>query len=196
MPFPQMLSSIRGPRLGFARGDRLIVGARNKGISRNVVYTNEAASAAVSNTVTETLFDKSYSFPANTLEPGMLLRLRWQGIATATNATDTLTIRARLGGVAGTLLFTHAAQDVANNDVFTGDYEMIVRTIGASGTIVGVGVGKSIAAAEGTMTSKDDILASTTIDTTVAQVLGVTAQWSVANAGNSCRLDFLTVEIA
>jgi hypothetical protein len=38
-------------------------------------------------------------------------------------------------------------------------------------------------------------LASTAIDTTVAQVVNVTATWSVANAGNSCRLDVMVVEL-
>jgi hypothetical protein len=43
--------------------------------------------------------------------------------------------------------------------------------------------------------SLDDILASTTIDTTAAQVLGVSATWSVASTSVSCRLDFFRVEI-
>ncbi len=46
------------------------------------------------------------------------------------------------------------------------------------------------------MTIKDDILASTAIDTTTSKAIGVSATWSVANAGNSCRLDFLRVELA
>lgn len=196
MPVPQILKSIVGYRLGLTRADRLVIGQRNRGIALAVPYVAGAASAAVTNTVTETLFDKNYTFPANTLEPEMVIKLKWQGIATATNATDTLAIRVRIGGLAGTLLFTHAATDVANNDVFSGEYELVIRTIGVTGTVVGFGTGKAVAAAEGTATYKDDILASTTIDTTAAQLVGVTAQWSVANAGNSCRLDFFKVEIA
>jgi hypothetical protein len=196
MAVPQITSSIRGRRLGLSRTSRLIAGERNQGVAPVVVYTNEAASAAHTNTTTEAMFDKNYTIPANTLEPGQLIRIRYQGIATATNSTDTLTLVLRIGGLTGTALFTHAAQDVANNDVFSGEFELIIRTIGASGTMVGVGTGKSIAAAEGTVTYKDDILASTTIDTTVAQQIGVTADWSVANAGNSCRLDFLRIEMA
>lgn len=159
-------------------------------------YSNTAASTAISDTTTEALFDTKYSIPANALRAGARIRIRFQGIATATNSTDTLTIVLYIGGLTGTALISMAATDVANNNVFTGEYELIIRTIGASGTMVGVGTYKSIPAAEGTMTIKDDILASTAIDTTVAQVVGVSADWSVANAGNSVRLDFMTVEIS
>jgi hypothetical protein len=62
-----------------------------------------------------------------------------------------------------------AATDVADNNVFEGEYEVIMRTVGASGTMVGTGTFKSVPAAEGTATYKDDILASTAIDTTVAR---------------------------
>lgn len=196
MAVPSILTSVHGRALGLSRNGRLIVGRRNLGVVPAVVYTNESASTAVSNTTTETLFSTQYSVPANSLEPGQLIRLKWQGIATATNATDTLTIKAYIGGLSGTVLFTHAATDVANDNVFMGEYDLIVRTIGASGTVVGFGTGKSVPAAEGTATYKDDILASTTLDTTAAQVLGLSATWSVANAGNSCRLDFLSVEMA
>jgi hypothetical protein len=159
------------------------------------VYTNTAASSAVANTATETLFSTSYSMPANTVVAGSLVRIRYQGIATATHAGDTLAIKLYIGGLSGTVLISHAATDVANNDVFSGEMELIVRTVGASGTIVGAGTYKSIPAAEGTMTVADEILPSTTLDTTVAQVIGVSATWSVADVGNSVRLDVLSVEI-
>lgn len=196
MAVPKILTSIMGRKLGLANRGRLVAGDLNPGVVPAVVYTNEAASTAVSNTVTETLFSTSYSIPGNTLAPGQLIRVRYQGIATATNATDTLALKLYIGGLTGTLLLSQAAQDVANNDVFQGEYTLILRTVGAAGTIVGCGTGKSVASAEGTMTAKDDILASTAIDTTTAKTIGVSAQWSVANAGNSVRLDMLVVELA
>src|SRR5262249_17511222 len=160
-------TSIRGRKLGFDKGARLCV---NPGLVPGgalpigwLPYANTAASAAVTATTTETLFDKFYTIPGGSLQPGSLIQVRWQGIATATNSTDTLTLKAYIGGLGGTLLFTHAAQDVANNDVFQGEYELIIRTIGSAGTMVGCGWGKTIAAAEGTMTIRDDILASTAI---------------------------------
>lgn len=196
MAVPNILTSIRGRALGLSALGRLISGTGNRGVAVLVPYTNEAASTAISNTITETAFSTSYTIPAKTLAPGQLLRIKWQGIATATNATDTLAIKVYIGGITGTLLFTHAATDVANNDIFSGQYELIVRTVGASGTLVGFGTGKSVPAAEGTATYKDDILASTAIDTTTSKAIAISATWSVASASNSVRLDFLSVEMA
>lgn len=196
MATPAILTSIFGRRLGLAAGNRLVVGDRLPSVVPAVAFTNTAASTAVTNTTTETLFDQFCTIPAKHLQPGQLIKIRYQGIATATNSTDTLTIKLYIGGLTGTALISHAATDVANNDVFQGEYELIIRTIGSSGTMVGVGSYKSVPAAEGTMTIKDDILASTTIDTTTSKIIGVSATWSVANAGNSCRLDFLKVELA
>jgi hypothetical protein len=114
---------------GVSSGTARVVGGR--------AYTNTAASTAITNTNTEALFDTQYSLPANTLKAGTLVKIRYQGIATATNSTDTLTIKLYIGGLAGTALISHAATDVANNDVFSGEISLICRTAGASGTIVG-----------------------------------------------------------
>lgn len=186
--------SIVGNRLGLDDAGRLLVGAAGS-VAGVLAYVNPAASTAISNTTTETLFSTQYSIPAGSLRAGSLIRVRYQGIATATNSTDTLALKLYIGGLTGTVLISHAATDVANNDVFSGEYELVIRTTGATGTMVGMGSYKSVPAAEGTFTGKDDILASTTIDTTVAQVLGVSATWSVANAGNSVRLDIFRVII-
>lgn len=192
----RILTSIHGKRLGLDRPGNLVINrddAYAESLVRYTAYTNVAASSAITATSTETAFSTSYTIPANTLVAGESIDIDWQGIATATNSTDTLRVRVYIGGTSGTLLYDHAAQDVANNDVFLGTYRLIIRTIGSSGTMVGYGWGKSVAAAEGTATFKDDILASTTIDTTTSRDIVVSATWSSTNAGNSCRLDFLRV---
>lgn len=160
-----------------------------------LVYANTAASTAITNTTTETAFDSQYTIPANALRAGSKIRVRWQGIATATNGTDTLAIKVYIGGLSGTLLVSAAAVDVANNDLFGGEVEIIVRTAGASGTAYAYGTYKTTAA-EGTYTVKDDFTASFTLDTTATQLVTASATWSVANAGNSCRMDMFIVEIA
>lgn len=192
--------SLLGRKIGLDPSDRLLVQPASAGIDMAaglLAYSSTAASTAISNTTTETVFDKYATLPANYLQPGSLIRIRYQGIATATNSTDTLAVKLYIHSAAtltaGTTLISHAATDVANNDVFSGEYELLVRTIGSSGTMVGSGTYKSVPAAEGTMTIKDDILASTTIDTTVAQYIGLTGTWSVASASNSVRLDFIRV---
>lgn len=192
--------TILGRRFGFDRVGRLLVGADDTlGVANPVgrlVYTNTAASTAHTNTTTEALFDTQFSIPANTLQVGSLIKVRFQGIATSTNSTDTLTIKLYMGGLAGTALLVGTATDVANDNIFAGEWEGIIRTIGATGTFVGVGTHTNAPAASGTAVHDiTEITASTTIDTTAAQVIGVGADWSVASASNSCRLDFMRVEI-
>lgn len=161
-----------------------------------VVYSSVAASAAHSNTTTEALFDKQYSIPANTLVAGSVIKVRYQGIATATNSSDTLLIKLYIGGLSGTAILTGTATDVADNNIFAGEALIQIRTAGASGTLVAVGTHTDVPAASGTATHGiTEITASTTIDTTAAQVIGVGADWSVASASNSARLDIMVVEI-
>jgi len=153
-------------------------------------YAAVAASAAHTNTTTAADFDKSHSIPANTLRVGDIIRIRGQAIATATNSTDTLTLLLTVGGVT---IATTGAVDVANGDIGYFECDVVVRTIGASGTIVAAGV--QALGVPGTVTAKPFLLASSTLDTTAAAVVAVNADWSVANAGNSARLDVLNVEI-
>jgi hypothetical protein len=77
---------------------------------------------------------------------------------------------------------TSTATDVDDNNVLTGEYDLVARTDAASGTIVGRGTFNSVPTAAGTMTIKDDILASTAIDTTAAQDITVSAVESEAIA--------------
>lgn len=198
MAFNDILKSLHGKRFGFGPVGEMILN-RNTGTGNELVPTLvknlAAAGTAVTASSTETAA-AAFTIPANSLQPGSLIRVRFQGIATATNSTDTLTVKLYIGGLTGTALISMAATDVANNDVFQGEYEIAVRTIGASGTIVGCGTYKSIPAAEGTMTIKDDILASTTLDTTANQDVTVSLTWSTTNAGNSARVDFFRVLMA
>lgn len=155
-----------------------------------LLYSNTAASSAITNTTTATDFSLSYTIPANSMKAGDVYRIRGQGIATATNSTDTLAIDLEFGGVD---LFTIAAADVADNDIFQFDVDVLIRTIGASGTLVANGMASAHGAA-GTATGRSRFKASTTIDTTAAALVVAEATWSVASASNSCRLDCFTVE--
>jgi hypothetical protein len=149
-----------------------------------------AASTAITNTNTETAFSNgTVTIPANTLKVGDVIRVRAQGIATATNSTDTLTVKLKIGSdvVAAT-----AALDVADNDIFVIDASIVIRTIGATGTFVATGF--QIIGPPATATAKPFSKASTTIDTTAAQTLSITATWSVASTSNSVRMDVFLVE--
>jgi hypothetical protein len=153
-------------------------------------YAAVAASAAITNSTAQTAFDKAVTIPANTLKPGDVIRVRAQGIATATNSTDTLTATLRLGA---TDIVATPAVDVANNDVFVIDADIVIRTNGATGTLVAAGL--VALGAAGTATARAAYKASTAVDTTADLSVNVTGTWSVANAGNSVRLDVLDVQV-
>ena len=176
-----------------AQGDFIEVLEVNPSGGSGKLYTAVAPSTAVSNTSAGTLFDKNFTIPANLLQAGDRLRIRFAGTATATHTTDTLAIALYIGGTGGTALLSLAARDVANGDLFYGDVDLVVRTAGATGTFVATGTAPANPNAAGTAAAIY-LVASTTIDTTATQQIGVAATWSAADVGNSCRLDVLDID--
>lgn len=156
----------------------------------SLLYSAVAASAAVTNTTTQTAFDKAVTIPANTLKVGDVIRVTAQAIATATNSTDTLNVTLRIGT---TDVIATGAVDVANNDVAVIMAELVIRTVGASGTFVAAGL--TAIGAAGTATARPQIKASTAIDTTADLSVNATATWSVASASDSVRLDVMDVQL-
>ena len=196
----EILNSIDGKWAGLDSDGRLVSrdyadAAGDAKVIAKKLYASVAASTAVSNTTTETEFDTNYTLPANILKVGSLLRIRYQGIQTAQNSTNTLALKLYLGGTAGTALQAIAAATGAANNVFAGEFYLVVRTVGASGTFVGWGAYTATPAASGTATMVVGIKASTAVDTTATQKVSVAATWSAASASNSVRLDYLGIEL-
>lgn len=159
-------------------------------------YCQVAAGTAHTNSTDEAVLG-AFDIPANTIKQGTVVKVRYQGIATATNSTDTLTVVLRCGPTTliGQALITHAATDVADGDIFEGEFTLVGRAAaGAAAACVGVGSFSGLGAA-GTPTRHAAYLATTNFATNGVLKMEVTADWSVANAGNSCRLDVLTVEV-
>lgn len=154
------------------------------------LYVQTAATAAISNTNSETDFDSNaqYTIPANSLKVGDIIRIQVQGIVTAHTSSDTLNVKAKIGS---TVLGSTGAINNAANDTYSLDITIIVRTIGASGTFVVFG--KVCDGTPGTATAKDLFLGSTAIDTTATQLLKLTGTWSNASASDSVRNDIFTV---
>ncbi|MDE2100768.1 MAG: hypothetical protein KGL39_26215 [Patescibacteria group bacterium] len=153
-----------------------------------LLYVNQAAGATVTNTVTETAFAEQFTFPANTLKVGDVIRIRAQALCTNTHLTDTLTLKLYIGA---TNIVATAAVDVATSDIGIIDCTLVVRTVGATGTFVAAGV--QGLGTPGTVTAKPFNLASTAIDTTAAQLVKLTATWSVADPTNVVECDILTI---
>ena len=163
------------------------------GVVGRLLYANTAASTAVASTSAETVYDTNYSMPANTLKAGSVLKIRYQGIATTAVGTDTMLFKLYIGGTGGTALVTTAATTIVNGHTFCGDAIAICRTAGATGTFVANAVFK-VNSAEGTMTVKDDITGSTTINTQAIQLITGSVTYNTTNA-NSSRMDIFVVEI-
>jgi hypothetical protein len=169
------------------------VASGTAGVVGRLLYANTAASTAVASTSAETAYSTSYTMPADTLKAGSVVKIRYQGVATTAVGSDTMVGKLLIGGVGGTALVTTAATTIVNAHTFTGESTLICRTAGTTGTFVAISTFK-VNSAEGTMTVKDDITASTTINTTAAQVIAVSVTYNTTNA-NSSRIDVMTVEI-
>jgi hypothetical protein len=157
-------------------------------------YRLAAAGTALTNSTTRTAL-ASYTIKAGVLKVGSRIRFRAQAIATATNSTDTLTLD--IGGAVGgtpASIVASAATDVANDNVGVIEGEIVIRTVGATGTAAGTAKVSTLAASA-TAAPVEKIIASFTIDTTADLVLGLYGTWSVASASNSCRADTFVVEV-
>lgn len=154
-------------------------------------YVLPAAGAAVSNTIVETVLAQC-NFPANRLSPFDVIRFRAQGIVSAHNGADTLTVKGYMGG---NLLFTTGAIDDAANDIFVVEGDITVRALGNAAAGLIVAGGNQSLGTPGTATQKVWNLPATNMDTTIAELLKFTAQWSAASAADSVRMDHMCVEL-
>jgi hypothetical protein len=154
-----------------------------------------AAGAALTNSTTRTAW-ATYTIKAGSLRVGSRIRVRGQVIATATNSTDTLLVD--IGGAVGAtpaIIVGTAATDVANDNVAMIDADIVVRTLGATGTLAGSAWLTTAIAANLTAAPVLAKIVSTTVNTTADIVLGLYGTWSVASASNSARADLFTVDV-
>ncbi|MDQ3232675.1 MAG: hypothetical protein M3Q07_12725 [Pseudobdellovibrionaceae bacterium] len=138
-------------------------------------------STVVANTVTETAI-VSNNLPANSLAVAQTLHLLLLGRYSTANAIDTLTIRFKIGGT--TLLAIVSTAAAVTNAPLSADLTGTTRTIGTSGTFWSF-----VQATINNLLKNATATAATTINTTTALALSVTAQWSAADPGNTLSLD-------
>ena len=157
-----------------------------------LLYTLLAAGTALTNSTTETVLG-SYEIPANGLQAGKVYTMSGAIVATATNSTDTLRIRVRVGPttLTGTVVADSGAVDVANGDVVAWSLTATVRNTGSASVVIVSGF-CTAPGAEGTATARV-AFESLSLDSAAAQKIEATGVWSVANAGNSCRCDSFIV---
>lgn len=152
------------------------------------------------NTTSETIICPDYSFAANDsrVYPGAMFNIRcWFDVSNVVTTPGTLTMRVRWGGVAGTILATTGAITLSSTarSTYSGslDCDLIWRTIGATGTCMAMGevhlndvpvAADSAPQSIYTMTAGGANVPAvvSSLDTTAAKNLSVTAQFSVNTA--------------
>jgi hypothetical protein len=152
------------------------------------------APITVSNTVTEsTLFGTgvgSLSLPANFWAPGRVLRVRIKGVF-STTGTPNVTLRGKLG--ATTIVSSGAVATVGTiaNLAWTLELELMCRSAGVTGTIIGQGMFRYSGQAPIGLPAT----ASITIDTTAASAINATIEWGTASGSNTITAHIGTVEV-
>jgi hypothetical protein len=168
--------------------------------------------AQIANTVTETIICPDFNLPAYYMAPGRTLQLRAFGVNSNVAGTPgTLTFRVRWGGVAGTVLLATAALglDTAahTNALWSLNAIIVCRTAGATGTFVSsgqvevYGLLASTAAnllpqlmgSAGTPGASGN--AAVTVNTTIANLLSLTAQFNVATNPTNLTCQQRLVEV-
>jgi len=161
--------------------------------------SNTGNSNTLVNSTAETNFTSNgiaYTMPANTPNVNSLLRFLVYGkFSTKNGSTGTLTIRLKVGSTVYVTNIINPGSGLINSGFqFTGQLQF--RSIGVGGTIyshlmcvfdgaASAGVTTYVASSNGTMA----------IDTTISNVIQMSAQWSTASTSNSITLEQATFEI-
>ena len=136
----------------------------------------------VVNTITETTIYTN-TIPANQLSLDESIRLTLAGYYDTDAASDTWTLRVKLGGIT-----IHTITRASGNNATDFGWELVfigtLRTIGASGTLID---SAKLLDEVSVAMSNDSTVHS--VDTTIDNDLVVTIQWGAAKAGNDFHLD-------
>ena len=157
---------------------------------------SNTATQTIASTAAETNFTANYGLEADECVPGRMYKVTARGhYSIAANATaPTLNIRIKLGT---TILASTGATSLGTaaltSQRWTLDADVVCMTSGATGTVEAQGAftrhTSAIASVEWAMTPT----AATTVNTTTAQNLQVSAQWGVAAATSTITLRTLTI---
>lgn len=159
-----------------------------------------AEGAEVENTTTEGAL-ASYTFAANSLQPGKVYMITGSAVVNDSNSTDTITPRLRFGAntapASNTAVAAGAAVDAADADVQSFICYMTVRSVGTAGSVVFHGsMSECDAAAAATTPVHGFSTVVSSLDTTAALYFQHSAEWSVAHADNEvASQSFIVAEI-
>jgi hypothetical protein len=171
------------PMYGQNKADNIIDRVRGL-IGHDVTATQHDNSTDAANVATITI-------PKGALQVGSVVKVKSCIKVIDNNSTDTLTALVQLGGVNGV---TGGAIDVADNDLFYFDVQMVITKTGSAGTADAFGyVGTD---ATGSTLLHADQVSMTAIDMSGTVDVTINCDWSVAHADNEMTHQWTTVELA
>lgn len=160
----------------------------------------DGAPYASSATIADVSVAPQKALPANFLEQGVRLEMDAHGQFSNT-ATPTLILGFYYGGVAGVALAASSAITTTTGATawpWVMHYEGVIRSVGATGQIVGQGwlqLGTSLTAFATSAIPITAAARTVTIDTTTLKTVTVGATWGTSNAANTLTLGHFNVNI-
>ena len=159
------------------------------------LFAQTANSTIITNTTVESSLINggvgSLTIPANGFKVGDSFRAQFGGVVNANN-NQTIRIRVKAGAV---ILLDSLAQNLGSsviNDVWSLNIDFTIRALGSAGVASIVTLGgfhytkTNNASVQG---FGFNVVNNTTFDTTISNILNVTAQWGTASAGNNIYSD-------
>lgn len=167
-------------------------GTLGAGSVRTIVV---ADGSAVSNPTANTTFSQTLAFAANSLAAGNRIRVHAHGkyttgVAANANLSFTGVLQNGTTGAATALATTGNVSTTsgASSLAWTVDQSIVIRTAGASGTMV-ADIQSTVEGSGITFGTKCGRLGSTAIDTTVIQTLGMQVKVSTSDASASITME-------
>lgn len=156
---------------------------------------NTSDSSAIASTNTATNFSVNRTLSYSMFQPGRVFNLKANGVY-STTGTPTLTFQIRYGS---TVLLAFSAKTGINNASNQGwaiEADLVVRSTGASGTLMCAGTVR-INTSAGVDTIETVVNnAATTVDTLTTANLQVNLTWSANSASNTSTLKSLIVSFS
>lgn len=153
-----------------------------------VPYVNTSAEGVGASSTDENAFAASVTIPAQELKAGSLIRIKVAAIVTDQNANPQCDVRLKLGTET---LVTATVAAAADNDQCLIEADVVIRTVGATGTLFGYAASSFDAAGTALGSAQK---AQATEDTTSGLAVTVTAQFDASHGDNDCQLDLLEVQ--
>ena len=132
----------------------------------------------------------SVTLPANFFTAGKSIRISASG--NMNRAAGNVTIRIRLGGVAGTIILATTAHNPGSGVWFLPPTLITCRVAGGVG--VGTVIGQGYIVEDLTMVGFGALAAPVSVNTTVTLDVALTAQWTSTNAANAYTCTNLVIE--